>query len=200
MPGEIGCDHMRAYLLYIISLDFSPRGTFFLARPCDSWSSYENGSCSCGKRAQFMGMNVNTELKGNFYLKTKAAQPYAMQDPECPTFHHSSAIRRWNIFIVVGYVIVASFVLCCVFSVLILVVENIRRTCCSSPKDDEDPLYSSSDDDDDDDEDDDEEEEDVDDGEPEGDEEDLVKDHGGHFGCEKDVTVSIVSGRNTSEK
>ena len=54
-----GCSHEMAYEYYLASLDFYKNDTFFLARPCESWKTFNKGNCSCGARAQYMGYNVN---------------------------------------------------------------------------------------------------------------------------------------------
>ncbi|XP_076055975.1 uncharacterized protein LOC143034020 isoform X1 [Oratosquilla oratoria] len=80
---EIGCSHNMAYVYYMESLEYMEENTLFLARPCTRWDEYNSGECACSEKAPYMGYNVNTRMKGNYYLNTSDSAPYARQDGDC---------------------------------------------------------------------------------------------------------------------
>lgn len=83
ISGEIGCDHEMAYIYFLESIDFNTDGTYYLARPCQNWTSYTDGLCSCGEYAQYMGYNSFPEINGVFFLSTNFKSPFGLRDASC---------------------------------------------------------------------------------------------------------------------
>lgn len=83
ISGEIGCDHEMAYVYFLESIDYSTDGTYYLARPCQNWTSYTDGLCSCGEYAQYMGFNSFQGINGVFFLSTNTKTPFGLRDASC---------------------------------------------------------------------------------------------------------------------
>ncbi|XP_068230613.1 pancreatic triacylglycerol lipase-like, partial [Palaemon carinicauda] len=70
-----GCSHRRSRIYWIESINGK---TPFRSVPCSDWNSYKTGNCSdCGQGCLEMGVHVNTQMRGNYYLETNAFSPYA---------------------------------------------------------------------------------------------------------------------------
>merc|ERR1712007_264503 len=68
-----GCSHGRAPDYFIESINGSPK---FVSGKCDSYANWASGACSSGIRTN-MGFGVSTSVRGQFYLVTNAATPFA---------------------------------------------------------------------------------------------------------------------------
>nr|XP_045624520.1 pancreatic triacylglycerol lipase-like [Procambarus clarkii] len=102
--GEYGCDHMMAYKYFLESLDYGIDSTLFLARNCSNWNDYEEGFCSCGENAQYMGFFVDTRVGGIFYLETNSTSPYAVEDAMCSP-GNASILKMKRILLIMGTVL-----------------------------------------------------------------------------------------------
>jgi len=90
LDAEVACSHVRAWRLFIDSLNHRPGGCQFMAYPCHAGlSSFMEGDCypslqkcageigsyahSCG----IMGINADQARgRGAFYLVTRDSSPY----------------------------------------------------------------------------------------------------------------------------
>ncbi|XP_066988243.1 pancreatic lipase-related protein 3-like [Macrobrachium rosenbergii] len=69
------CSHERSRKYWIESIN-GP--TPFKAVPCPDLDSYKAGECvDCGPGCLDMGVHVNDQLTGNYFLQTNANPPYA---------------------------------------------------------------------------------------------------------------------------
>ncbi|XP_066988289.1 pancreatic triacylglycerol lipase-like, partial [Macrobrachium rosenbergii] len=70
-----GCSHKRAYEYWTESVNGL---TKFKSVPCPDWNSFRAGNCvACGQGCLNMGVHVNKQLRGDYYLETNANRPYA---------------------------------------------------------------------------------------------------------------------------
>ncbi|XP_068230614.1 pancreatic lipase-related protein 3-like [Palaemon carinicauda] len=70
-----GCSHSRAHQYWLESINGV---TNFKSVPCPDWDSYRAGLCvSCGQGCLNMGVHVNDQLTGSYFLETYAVSPYA---------------------------------------------------------------------------------------------------------------------------
>ncbi|XP_045101019.1 pancreatic triacylglycerol lipase-like isoform X2 [Portunus trituberculatus] len=77
------CSHMRAPLLWIESIAAVPPALPFTSWPCSDWDTYSSGKCpTCGQGCLNMGYQTKTNLRGSYFLRTKAAAPYALGDTQ----------------------------------------------------------------------------------------------------------------------
>lgn len=74
-PGcrALGCSHMRSWQYYAESV-YPGHEMDFLAKRCNSLGKLENGMCSGPEVA--MGLQANSNTKGNFMLEVNREVPY----------------------------------------------------------------------------------------------------------------------------
>lgn len=68
------CSHSRSVKFFAESIN-SPVG--FVATHCESYVRYRMGKCKDNERYIMGGVKIKKEMKGSFYLSTRAASPYA---------------------------------------------------------------------------------------------------------------------------
>ncbi|XP_076272839.1 pancreatic triacylglycerol lipase-like [Rhynchophorus ferrugineus] len=68
------CSHWRSFIFMAESIGDNQ----FYARECDSYDDYIGGGCASNTLALMGGLNFNTSLTGNFYLKTSSSSPYGL--------------------------------------------------------------------------------------------------------------------------
>ncbi|XP_066981725.1 lipase member H-like isoform X1 [Macrobrachium rosenbergii] len=113
------CDHAMAYILYTESIQYSTYTTKFLARPCNSWPYFNNGSCPCympGSSVQYMGYNVNPQVGGVFFLNTSKTSPYALPDEGC--------FAGFSILQLIGLILISILTLLMMLIVVAAVVQQ----------------------------------------------------------------------------
>ncbi|XP_068237122.1 pancreatic triacylglycerol lipase-like [Palaemon carinicauda] len=70
-----GCSHGRSHEYWTESINAA---TPFKSVPCPDVESYDAGKCQdCGSGCQDMGVHVNKQLTGTYFLHTNAESPYA---------------------------------------------------------------------------------------------------------------------------
>ncbi|KAJ8672751.1 hypothetical protein QAD02_004011 [Eretmocerus hayati] len=74
VPTNTYCSHTRAYQLMTESIG-STSG--FKSRSCDSWEKYKGGYCDSNPIV-LMGEYASTSLRGNYFLTTNNAPPFAI--------------------------------------------------------------------------------------------------------------------------
>jgi len=69
-----GCSHGRAPAYFTESINGSPA---FAGVKCDTYDNWSSGMCASGLKSN-MGLNVNTAARGEYYLDTNDAAPFAL--------------------------------------------------------------------------------------------------------------------------
>ncbi|XP_013142620.1 PREDICTED: lipoprotein lipase-like isoform X2 [Papilio polytes] len=69
------CSHGRAAIYFEESIEY-PSGNGFMAYRCDSWKKFKRGLCKENKTT--MGYHSSSDSRGDFYLRTNSAPPYAI--------------------------------------------------------------------------------------------------------------------------
>ncbi|KAK5645296.1 hypothetical protein RI129_006596 [Pyrocoelia pectoralis] len=70
---EYACSHQRSYQYFTESINSHG----FMAKACDSWSSYQMGFCNLNDDTQF-GDSAFPNLTGQFFLRTSASPPFTL--------------------------------------------------------------------------------------------------------------------------
>ncbi|XP_050302243.1 phospholipase A1-like [Anthonomus grandis grandis] len=70
------CSHIRAFMYYAESVLLND----FQGQVCDSYEDFAKNKCSNNEKGYMGGINVDTSLKGVFYLKTNSQSPYGQGD------------------------------------------------------------------------------------------------------------------------